>query len=66
MAGLKMQGIVKWKGLKSQGPLYLIYTLLLTVRFLPNCTSDVESVYSTLHYSTYALQQMEVIKNIPV
>ncbi len=22
IAGLKMQGIVKWRGLKSQGPLY--------------------------------------------
>ncbi len=23
MAGLKMEGIVKWRGLKSQGPLYM-------------------------------------------
>ncbi len=23
IAGLKMEGIVKWKGLKSQGPLYM-------------------------------------------
>ncbi len=23
IAGLKMEGIVKWRGLKSQGPLYI-------------------------------------------
>ncbi len=25
IAGLKMEGIVKWRGLKSQGPLYTLY-----------------------------------------
>ncbi len=30
MPGLKMQGIVKWKGLISQGPLYWGLTSALT------------------------------------
>ncbi len=33
MAGLKIEGIVKWRGLKSQGPLYQFwgYDLLMRV-----------------------------------
>ncbi len=32
IAGLKMEGIVKWRGLELQGPLYLkyIYSQLVT------------------------------------
>ncbi len=29
IAGLKIEGIVKWRGLKSQGPLYCIYMAAL-------------------------------------
>ena len=32
IAGLKMKGIVKWRGLKSQGPLYIyMYVMYLHV-----------------------------------
>ncbi len=28
MAGLKMEGIVKWRGLRLQGPLYCVFVVL--------------------------------------
>ena len=38
MANHKMKGIVKWRGLKIQGPLYSVRKRLASVHYVNTCT----------------------------